>query len=113
VKGAAKARAGDRPGEPSLYADEIKGIRDMGVQIAMASWRREYFSRAVDKGARHGARERGLHGHDGDGYQRAALQEVLESIGVFTRVMSAIEMREVAEPYIRRRAIRHLEKGAW
>lgn len=40
-----------------------------------------------------------------------ALQDTLESHGVFTRVMSAIEMRAVAEPYIRRRAIRHLEKG--
>ncbi|MFQ5901199.1 MAG: UMP kinase [Thermodesulfobacteriota bacterium] len=40
-----------------------------------------------------------------------ALQDVLEKKGVFTRVLSAIEMQEVAEPYIRRRAIRHLEKG--
>jgi len=40
-----------------------------------------------------------------------ALQEALENLGVHTRVQSAIEMREVAEPYIRRRAIRHLEKG--
>lgn len=40
-----------------------------------------------------------------------ALQGALESVGVVTRVQSAIEMREVAEPYIRRRAIRHLEKG--
>jgi uridylate kinase len=40
-----------------------------------------------------------------------ALQDALESIGVHTRVMSAIEMKEVAEPYIRRRAIRHMEKG--
>ena len=40
-----------------------------------------------------------------------ALQDVLESHGVDTRVLSAIEMREVAEPYIKRRAIRHLEKG--
>lgn len=40
-----------------------------------------------------------------------ALQEALERAGVFTRVMSAIEMQQVAEPYIRRRAIRHLEKG--
>ena len=40
-----------------------------------------------------------------------ALQDVLEKHGVDTRVMSAIEMREVAEPYIKRRAIRHLEKG--
>ena len=40
-----------------------------------------------------------------------ALQEALERNGVFTRVMSAIEMQQIAEPYIRRRAIRHLEKG--
>ncbi len=40
-----------------------------------------------------------------------ALQDALEQLGVQTRVMSAIEMRQVAEPYIRRRAIRHLEKG--
>ena len=40
-----------------------------------------------------------------------ALQNALERRGVFTRVQSAIEMKEVAEPYIRRRAIRHLEKG--
>ncbi|MDB5083487.1 MAG: kinase [Bacilli bacterium] len=40
-----------------------------------------------------------------------ALQDALESIGVPTRVQTAIEMRQVAEPYIRRRAIRHLEKG--
>ena len=40
-----------------------------------------------------------------------ALQSALEKIGVFTRLITAIEMREIAEPYIRRRAIRHLEKG--
>lgn len=40
-----------------------------------------------------------------------ALQDALERIGVFTRVMSAISMSQVAEPYIRRRAIRHMEKG--
>ena len=40
-----------------------------------------------------------------------ALQDVLERTGVMTRVLSAIEMRQVAEPYIRRRALRHLEKG--
>ena len=39
-----------------------------------------------------------------------ALQDALEKIHVFTRVQTAIEMREVAEPYIRRRAVRHLEK---
>ena len=40
-----------------------------------------------------------------------ALQDALEQIGVTTRVVTAIEMRAVAEPFIRRRAIRHLEKG--
>jgi len=40
-----------------------------------------------------------------------ALQDTLERIGVFTRVQTAIEMQEIAEPYIRRRALRHLEKG--
>jgi uridylate kinase len=40
-----------------------------------------------------------------------ALQDALEKVGVFTRVMTAIEMQKLAEPYIRRRAIRHLEKG--
>jgi len=42
-----------------------------------------------------------------------ALQDALEKQGVYTRVMSAIEMNQVAEPFIRRRAMRHLEKGAW
>ena len=40
-----------------------------------------------------------------------ALQNALEAIGVDTRLLSAIDMKEVAEPYIRRRAVRHLEKG--
>jgi uridylate kinase len=40
-----------------------------------------------------------------------ALMDALEKVGVYTRVQSAVEMRAVAEPYIRRRAIRHLEKG--
>lgn len=40
-----------------------------------------------------------------------AMQDAIESLGVPTRVMSAIEMRQIAEPYIRRRAVRHLEKG--
>ena len=40
-----------------------------------------------------------------------ALQDAMEKIGIFTRVLSAIEMNRIAEPYIRRRAVRHLEKG--
>lgn len=40
-----------------------------------------------------------------------AMQDALESLGVYTRVQTAIEMRQIAEPYIRRKAVRHLEKG--
>lgn len=40
-----------------------------------------------------------------------ALQDALEKMGIFTRVLTAIDMQEIAEPYIRRRAVRHLEKG--
>ena len=40
-----------------------------------------------------------------------AVQNALEQLGVQTRLLSAIEMRQIAEPYIRRRAVRHLEKG--
>ena len=42
-----------------------------------------------------------------------ALQDSLEKLDVYTRVQSAIEMQQLAEPYIRRRAVRHLEKGGW
>jgi uridylate kinase len=40
-----------------------------------------------------------------------ALQSTMEQEGIFTRLISAIEMQQIAEPYIRRRAMRHLEKG--
>ena len=40
-----------------------------------------------------------------------AIQSILEKLGVYTRLISAIEMKQIAEPYIRRRAVRHLEKG--
>jgi len=42
-----------------------------------------------------------------------ALQDALEREGVHTRMLTAIEMRQVAEPYVRRRAIRHMERGGW
>jgi uridylate kinase len=90
-------------------ASAIKEVVDMGVQVGIVIgagniWR----------------------GRNGTGMDRTtadymgmlatcinsmALQDSLESLGVLTRVQSAIEMREIAEPYIRRRAMRHLEKG--
>jgi uridylate kinase len=90
-------------------AHEIKELIDMGIEIGAVVgggniWR----------------------GRSGEGMDRTtadymgmlatcinalALQDSLEDIGVMTRVQTAIEMREIAEPYIRRRAMRHLEKG--
>ncbi len=90
-------------------ADELKEVKEMGVQIGLVVgggniWR----------------------GREGIGMDRTtadhmgmlatvinalALQDALEQRGVPTRVQTAIEMRAIAEPYIRRRAIRHLEKG--
>jgi len=58
-----------------------------------------------------GSRLRGLHGNAPTVINALALQDILEKKGVDTRVMTAIRMEELAEPYIRRRALRHLDKG--
>lgn len=91
-------------------ADEVKSVHDLGVEICMVIGGGNIF--------------RGLQG-SAQGMERTtadymgmlatvmnalAMQSALESKGVFTRVISAITMNEVAEPYIRRRAVRHLEK---
>ncbi len=93
----------------SRIAKEIKEIVDMGIEVGLVVgggniWR----------------------GRSGEGMDRTtadhmgmlatcinalALQDALEGIGVKTRVQTAIEMKEIAEPFIRRRAVRHLEKG--
>ncbi|HRI00376.1 MAG TPA: UMP kinase [Saprospiraceae bacterium] len=93
------------------YAQQIKAIAEQGVQIAVVIGGGNIF--------------RGLEG-DESGIERVqgdymgmlatcinamALQSALEKQSVFTRMISAIEMRQIAEPYIRRRCIRHLEKG--
>lgn len=93
------------------YAQQIKRLRDMGVEVAVVIGGGNIF--------------RGIQS-DGTGIEKVtgdymgmlatvinglALQSALESIGVQTRMMTALKMESVAEPYIRRRAIRHLEKG--
>ncbi len=102
---------GSDPGRVTAIAQQIAGVRDQGVEVA------------VVVGA--GNIYRGLRGA-AEGMDRATadymgmlatvlnaltLQDALEKAGAHTRVQSAIEVQEVAEPYIRRRAIRHLEKG--
>lgn len=102
---------GISPDKLNHYAREIKKIVDMGVETAIVIGGGNIF--------------RGLQAED-SGIERVqgdymgmlstvingiALASILETHGLYSRLVSAIEMKEVAEPYIRRRAVRHLEKG--
>jgi len=92
-------------------AQEVKEIRSLKVQVAIVIGGGNIFRgmAASAKGMdRASADYMGMLATVMNGI---ALQDALEKIDVHTRVQTAIEMREVAEPYIRRRAIRHLEKG--
>ena len=93
------------------YAEEIKSVHDAGYQVSIVIGGGNIF-RGV-KGATEGMdRVQGDYmGMLATMINSMALQDALERKGVQTRLMSAIRMEEIAEPYIRRRAIRHLEKG--
>jgi uridylate kinase len=90
---------------------EIKEARDLGVEVAIVVGGGNFF-RGVAEQARNMDRvSADQMGMLATVINSLALQDALEKCGVQTRVMSAIEMNQVAEPYIRRRAMRHLEKG--
>jgi uridylate kinase len=92
-------------------AAEIKEVNDLGVQMAIVVGGGNFF-RGVAEQAREMDRVSADHmGMLATVINALALQDALEKQGVYTRVMSAIEMNQVAEPFIRRRAIRHLEKN--
>jgi len=97
--------------EAEAIASRIKEIHEMGVEVAVVIgagniWRgKQGLDRGMDRAT---ADHMGMLGTV---MNAMALMDALERAGVYTRVQSAIEMRAVAEPYIRRRAIRHLEKG--
>jgi uridylate kinase len=92
-------------------ADEIREIHALGVQIALVTGGGNIF-RGLSAAQSGTDRVAGDHmGMLATVINSLALQDALEKRDVSTRVMSAIEMRAVAEPYIRRRAVRHLEKG--
>src|SRR4029077_17463410 len=93
------------------FAQEIKEVKEMGCELALVIGGGNIFRGAV-------ASEIGMDRASADYMgmlatimNALALQDALEKLGVPTRVLSAIEMQQVAEPYIRRRATRHLEKG--
>ena len=93
------------------YAAEIKEIHELGIEIAIVIGGGNIF-RGVQ------AEEGGIDRTHGDYMgmlatiiNSMALQSALETSGLQTRLLSAIEMKAIAEPFIRRRAVRHLEKG--
>jgi len=93
------------------YANEIKSVSEFGVEIAIVVGGGNIF-RGVQ------ASEGGMERTQGDYMgmlatmiNSMALQAALESLGLQTRLQSAIEMKEIAEPFIRRKAVRHLERG--
>ncbi len=97
--------------EAESVASRIKEVREMGVEVAVVMgggnvWRGK-------QGLEHGMDRATADymGMLGTVMNALTVMDALERTNVYTRVMSAIEMRAIAEPYIRRRAIRHLEKG--
>jgi uridylate kinase len=103
--------SGIDPDRISQYAGEIKNIVEQGVQVAVVIGGGNFF-RGID------VEKSGIERAQGDYMgmlatviNSMALQSTLEGMDVYTRLLSAIKMEEICEPFIRRRAIRHLEKG--
>ncbi len=99
------------PGQAEVLAEKIKEVHDLGVQVAIVIGAGNLWRGA--QGLALGM-ERTTADHMGmlaTVMNALALQDALERSGVVTRVQTAIEMKAIAEPYIRGRAVRHLEKG--
>jgi len=94
-----------------IVAQEVKEVRALGVEVAIVIGGGNIY-RGVAASAEGMDRTSADHmGMLATVINSLALQDSLEKMGIFTRVLSALEMKQVAEPYIRRRAVRHLEKG--
>jgi uridylate kinase len=106
-----KSGSGIDFGVVAAIAKRLKEIRELGVQIAIIIGGGNIFRGTSGEGKGVDRSTADYMGMLATVINGMALQSALEKEAVFTRVMSAIEMQEVAEPYIRRRAIRHLEKG--
>jgi uridylate kinase len=106
-----KSGYGIDPEVLTFFADEIKKVHDIGTQIGIVIGGGNIY-RGLNASAQ------GIDRVTGDQMgmlatliNSLALQNALENKNIFTRLMSSIHMQQIAEPYIRRRAIRHLEKG--
>ncbi|MFH1338572.1 MAG: UMP kinase [Candidatus Omnitrophota bacterium] len=95
-------------------AGQIKEIKELGVDVAVVLGGGNIFRGQENTGKRGLDMDRSVADYMGmlaTCLNGLALQDILEKVGLPTRVMTALSMQQVAEPYIRRRAIRHLEKG--
>jgi uridylate kinase len=99
------------PKRLATYAEEIKEVTDLGVEVAVVIGGGNIF-RGVSGASNGMDRVQGDHmGMLATVINGLALQSALEDAGVPTRLQTAIKINEVAEPFIRRKAMRHLEKG--
>jgi uridylate kinase len=99
------------PAVTARIAEEVHEVHQLGVQVAMVVGGGNFIRGVV--ASAHGI-DRVVADHMGmlaTIINALALQDSVEKLGTFTRVVTAIEMREIAEPFIRRRVVRHLEKG--
>ena len=106
---AGEEKTGISPQVVDTITDEVKELMDLGIEVAIVVGGGNFW--------------RGKYGHNMEKttsdymgmlattINALALQDALEAKGMYTRVQTAIEMREIAEPYIKRRATRHLDKG--
>src|SRR2546421_3988960 len=106
-----KSRVGISPESVQDMAEQIREVRELGVQVVVVVGGGNIFRGLAGS-------ERGIERATGDYMgmlatviNALALQDALEKLGVATRVQSAITMSQIAEAFIRRRAVRHLEKG--
>ncbi|MEO5924610.1 MAG: UMP kinase [Bryobacteraceae bacterium] len=108
---AGQASFGVDPAKVATLAEEVAEVAKAGVEIGLVVGGGNFF-RGVADAAKHMDRVAADHmGMLATVINSIALQDALEKTGIPTRVMTAIEMRPVAETYVRRRALRHLEKG--
>src|SRR6202048_2134619 len=92
-------------------AAELADVNTLGIQMAIVVGGGNFFRGVAEQAKDMDSVSADHMGMLATVINALALQDALEKQSVFTRVMSAIEMNQVAEPFIRRRAIRHLEKG--
>jgi uridylate kinase len=102
---------GIEPAQLQTYAREIKAVVELGVQVGIVIGGGNIFRGMEGAGKGMDRVQADYMGMLATMINGLALQGALEAEGVFTRLQSAIEMDKVAEPFIRRKAIRHLEKG--